>query len=177
MDFMKVLHACQPCTEFREERLTNAQVESIVVAGQSAPVVEELQESFHISAIRSEYAQEYLEIPITDLPEKTRDEIKTGGPVYFIISVKDNQQSPESMFLYAGMIMAHMQMQATSILLGYNFLSEQKTVKLLEAPEQKRRLGIPQDFTPIQILKVGYTEEPVENRTPILSEVFTRIIS
>lgn len=177
MDFLKVMNACQPTKLFNEEPLTNAQIESIIQAGQSAPISADLEESFLISAIRSDRARDYFQGRENELPTQTREEIQNGGPVYFIISVKDREQSKESMYLFAGMIMAHMQLQATNVLLGYNFSSEQPNVKILEKPELKNRLGIPQDYTPIQILKVGYTSESVEHRKPHLSEVFTRIIS
>ena len=177
MEFVKALSLCQPAKTFIEERLTTAQVEQIITAGLAAPVRLELEESFHISAIRSERVLDHFEGEISDFSLQTQEEIKSGGPVYFVISVKDHQHSKESLYLYAGMIMANMQLQATNDFLGYNFTSEQPNLKMLHAPYAKKRLGIPEDFSPIQILKVGYTSEEVERRKPHMSEVFTRIIS
>lgn len=176
MEFDKVINACQPAKIFDEENLTDAQIEGIIKAGQAAPIAKDLQESFHIAAIRSERAEKYLREK-DNLTKLMQDELKNGGPAYFIISVKEAEQSKESMFLYAGMIMAHMQLQATNTLLGFNFSSEQENVHLLGTDEHKEFLDIPTNYNPIQILKVGYTPEEINQREPYLSEVFTRIIS
>ena len=176
MEFEKVIDACQPAREFDAEKLTDAQIEGIVKAGQAAPIVESLQELFHISAIRSERAEKYLK-EADKLTRVMQEELKNGGPVYFVISVKETGQSKEAVFLYAGMIMAHMQLQATNTLLGFNFSSEQKNVQLLGTEAHKKFLGMPTNYHPIQILKVGYTPEAINLRKPLLSEVFTRIIS
>ncbi|APZ49395.1 hypothetical protein BW721_06715 [Jeotgalibaca sp. PTS2502] len=98
-----------------------------------------------------------------------------GGPVYFIISVKESDLSEESAHLYAGIVMGNMQLQATNSFLGYRFASEQKKVTLIDQV-LKERLEIPQDFKPVQVLKVGYVEEDIKKRKVSHGEVLTNII-
>lgn len=175
MDFSKVLHLSQPVEDFQQIRLTRAQVEMMVEAGQCAPIAQEFKNAFHISVIRSErvMADEDLK---KKMPSYALQEIQTGGPVFFIISVKNGQLKNELTYLYTGMIMANMQLQATAELLGYAFSSKPEKVNLFHTPEWKNKLSIPREFTPIQILKVGYSVEAVNERTPFLSEVLSRIV-
>ncbi|AZP04627.1 nitroreductase family protein [Jeotgalibaca ciconiae] len=177
MEFEKVLIQNHPCERFMDVKLTNAQIESVVKAGQSAPILDDLRENFHIAVIRSERALHLLRDSKKEIPEDLVEEMTAGGPVYFIVSVKDHKLAKESIYLYAGIIMGNMQLQATSIFLGYNFASEQKKVELIDTLELKEKLGIPAEFEPVQILKVGYTEEDIKNRKISHGEVFTKIIS
>lgn len=175
MEFEKVIAQNHTSEHFKGIHLTRAQIESIVKAGQSAPIVDELRDQFHISVISSERALEYLTESGKNIPAHLIEEVSLGGPVYFIISVKESDLSEESVYLYAGIVMGNMQLQATNNFLGYRFASEQKKVALIDQI-LKERLEIPQDFKPVQFLKVGYVEEDIKKRKVSHGQVLTNII-
>ena len=168
MNFSKTIQLSQQANGFQQIQLTRAQIEQLKNAGKSALLEEKIRNLFHISTIRSERVLAEDTGKIEDVSEDTERELQAGGPVFFVLSVKEGQLSEKSAYLYAGMMMAHMQLQATDIQLGYTFHSEQEKVNILSKNEWKSRLHIPRDFSPIQILKIGYPTVPINEREPYL---------
>ncbi|UJF15465.1 hypothetical protein LZ578_10920 [Jeotgalibaca sp. MA1X17-3] len=177
MNFSKVIQLSQSAKGYQQIKLTNAQIEEIEKSGRRAIPEKIIGDFFHISMIRSEEVlMEKDSEELTDISEDTSRELRAGGPVFFVISVKDGELSTELISFYTGMIMATMQLQITDLLLGYSFSAPQEKLRLLNMPEWKNRLDVPRDYSVVQILKVGYPDEPVNKRVPYLGSLLSRIL-
>ena len=146
MDFRKVVVINHPTVEFSNIELSEAQIESIILAGLSTPIPVELYKKFHITFY------------------KEQENKTNSGPVNIVISLKDGEEFKEAKYLFAGMIMGQMQLAATNLLLGYAYVTEEGVLADLAKPEQKEMIGIPANYTPIQQLRLGYPAEEVRER-------------
>lgn len=144
MDFTKVAALNRPTEKLVAVEMTDAQIEAIIVAGLAAPIPEHLYDKFHITF--------YCE----------KENFK--GPINIVVSLKDGLESESSKYLFAGMIMAQMQLATTNSLLGYQYSDDEGELERISAPEVKAEIGIPSHYTPIQQLRVGYPENRVDTR-------------
>ena len=144
MDFTKVAALNRPTEKLVAIELTEAQIEAVVVAGLAAPIPENLYDKFHITFYSEEGA--------------------VKGPINIVVSLKDGEESESSKYLFAGMIMCQMQLAATNALLAYQFITEDEGFAKISSPETKKEIGIPDNYTPIQQLRVGYPENRVDSR-------------
>lgn len=177
MNFTKVIKLSQPENDFQQIELTRAQIEEIEQAGQHALLSQEIRDLFHISVIRSEKGlMENESAQVRDRAEDTKRELQAGGPIFFVISVKEHALPTESIYLYTGMMMAAIQLQATDLLLGYSFSAQPEKIKHLNSPDWENRLGIPHGFSAVQIVKIGYPEKAVDKRVPYLGNLLSRVL-
>ncbi|MGP6140471.1 hypothetical protein [Jeotgalibaca sp. A127] len=144
MDFTKIVALNRPTENLVTVELTDAQIEAIIVAGLAAPIPEELYNKFHITFYSEEENKK--------------------GPVNIVVSLKDGEELESSKYLFAGMIMAQMQLATTNLLLGYQFITDEAGFINLSTPDKKQEIGIPDNYTPIQQLRVGYPEHKVDTR-------------
>lgn len=177
MNFSKVIQLSQSAKGYQQIELTNAQIEEIETSGRRAIPEKIISDLFHISMIRSEEVlKEKDSEELVNISEDTSRELSAGGPVFFVISVKDGELSAELTSFYTGMMMGTMQLQATDLLLGYSFSAPQEKIHILNRSEWKNRLGIPRDHSAVQLLKVGYPNEPVNERIPYLGSLLSRVL-
>lgn len=144
MDFTKIIALNRPTKELLEIELTDAQIEAIIVAGLAAPIPVDLFDIFHITF--------YCEAS------------NKKGPVNIVVSLKGGEEADGNMHLFAGMIMAQMQLATTNLLLAYQFITDEEEFKNISSPESKQKIGIPENYTPIQQLRVGYPSGKVDAR-------------
>lgn len=177
MNYSNVIQLSQIAKKYKHIKLTRAQIEEIEMSGRRAIPEKAVGDLFSISMIRSEdVLMEKGSEELIDISEDTSRELSGGGPVFFVISVKEGSLTTELTSFYTGMIMATMQLQITDLLLGYSYSAPQEKIRLLNMPEWKNRLDIPRDFLAVQILKVGYPNEPVSQRVPYLGSLLSRTL-
>lgn len=156
MDFRRAVIINRPVERFSNFELSDAQIESIILAGLATPIPSELYKKFHIN-----FYKEQLES-------------KNSGPINIVISLKDEEEQKESKYLFAGMIMGQMQLAVTSLLLGYKYVTDSQELNELSNPDQKEKLGIPANYTPIQKLQIGYPAEEVRDRDGLENSVLAK---
>ena len=155
MDFTKVAALNRPTEKLVAIELTEAQIEAIIVAGLAAPIPEKLYDKFHIT-FYSEQGD-------------------ARGPINIVVSLKDGETDESSKYLFAGMIMCQMQLATTNSLLAYQYITDEEGFARISSPEAKKEIGIPENYTPIQQLRVGYPENRVDSReTHTLSSLMER---
>lgn len=156
MNFRRAVIINRPVERFSSFELSDAQIESIILAGLATPIPTDLYKKFHITFY------------------KEQSDSKNSGPVNIVISLKDEKEQKESKYLFAGMIMGQMQLAVTSLLLGYKYITDSQELSELSTPDQKEKIGIPTNYTPIQKLQIGYPAEEVRDRDGLENSVLAR---
>jgi nitroreductase len=174
MEFMKALYERQSTRKFQKTTLSQGQIEIILKAGQAAPIGRKLFENLHITVVKNAEALVAIKAAAVEATGKPEANPLYDAPVLFLVSAKEADQPVN--IANAAVIVENMHLQATEQFLGSCFLMGIMFNGTLAAPGLKGKLGIPEGFSPVAGLVVGYPHGYLIDREPTLDKISYNIV-
>jgi nitroreductase len=169
METMKTLAVRKAIRNYRPEQISEDELNKVLCAGSFAPVGLAAFDNYRLTVVQDKRLLQH----ITDATARAFDynpmmsNTIYGAPTLIIIStIRDaNPEMPGLEIASAACIADTMLIAATDIGLASIYLCA--FVEGFKAePELTKELGLPDRFSPVAGILLGYTDEPYENRQP-----------
>lgn len=179
MNFKKVLLTRQSTRDYKDEQLTTDEVASILTAGMHAPVGRGQYQNLHITVVQDQavldrmceatWARLALEKKVMELkgedssvlPENPN--VFFGAPTVIFVSHKGLGAPTGIAWSNAISVVNQMHLEATNLGLGscyvWGALDAMRTIPALDHTDL---LELPEGFTPLCALAVGYPTKPLK---------------
>ena len=175
MDTFKTIATRKSTRGFKDNQIEEKDLIKILAAGGSAPVGMGAYETMHLTIVQSKTQLE----KIADLVAATLNRKDTqpfyGAPTLIIVSGKKGNYGMAIEELNAGCIAENMLLAATELGLGSVFMLS--TVIAFKAdPLLIKSLNIPDGYTPICSIIVGYTKEGIKSKNDMTNKISYNVI-
>lgn len=171
MELMDVMALRKSSRAYKKDALTEAQIETLLEAGAMAPVGRALYETLHYTVVTDEAVlKEISDKALEAAGNVGGPDPLYGAPVFILISTKTEMANGIGI-ANASCVIDHMHMAATEMGLGSCYIWG--CMQPFKAnPEMAQIFKLPEGFTPVAGLIVGYTEaeakkRPVENKISV----------
>jgi nitroreductase len=187
MEFDKVLKMRRSCRKFRDAEITKAELDAILLAGCSAPVGSNLYRDVHITVIQDKTVLEKLSAAtvrrmqdplmrekmkkiIGEMAERAQEAAPAvipfyGAPAVIIVSHRNQDLQPGIEYANVTSIIQTMHLAATNMGLGSVFIwGILESMRIYPDLDKSALLNLPDGFSPLMGLSVGYPVKPLEER-------------
>ena len=155
MDFEKVLLSRKSCRQYLDKAVEADKLEKVVIAGSLAPIGQPKMGAPALSVVTDKEMLKtlgYLMAPAVDI------DICYGAPALIVVSCPP--ASPGIADQNAACVVEMMSLMATSLGLGNIYLYG-VAAALQKNEELMKKLSIPENYTPLAALALGYGTEEV----------------
>ncbi|HJD45500.1 MAG TPA: nitroreductase family protein [Candidatus Mediterraneibacter norfolkensis] len=172
MELLNAIASRRAIRSYKKTSVEDSKIEQILKAGCSAPIGKSLYDHLRITVVQN---QEILRSISEGLKANMHVDFDPmyNAPVLILISSKQ-MPFPNIEFADAGCIMQNMMLEATEQGLGSVVIWGSSMV-VNAVPDLKKALLIPDDYTAVSGIVVGYAEEAVEAKELTLSIHVDRI--
>lgn len=186
METMKTIANRQSCRAYTGEQITEAELQTILQAGNAAPVAFGKYSNIMITVVQRQNILEKIDAIGAKFYGMPNMQIRFGAPTLIIVSAKINGDMPD--FLKpmtqndngwancdTACVMENMALAATDLGLGNVYLYG-VAVAIAQDIELCAELKIPKDFKPLSALPVGKASKPLKERELAMDKVVIEYI-
>lgn len=165
MEFEDVIRLRKSCRKYTDEQISNDDLQNILNAGQLAPIAGADYSMSHITVVQDKsFLEELDEACEITTPNGKKIRPFYNAPTIIVLSVtgpsKDNIE-----YSNVGCAIENMMLEATNLGLGSVYLWGWLH-KLRKRPELIARFNLPEGYSIISALAVGYAADPATSREP-----------
>ena len=171
---MKVMHTRQTTRSYQTFGLSQGQIEMMLQAGQNAPISRGRFEDYHITVIKNSEILAAITSAAKEVTGNADKDPLYGAPAFFVVSAKEPAK-PGSI-ASAAAIVENMHLQARAEQLGSCFLKGMIANGTLDAEKKKKKIGIPEGFTPVAGMVAGYPHGYLHDRPRTLDKIASNIV-
>lgn len=154
--------------EYGNCKVSKEDIDSLLVAGSLAPVGMGLYENIHFTVVTNEPVLELIDKAAAKKMGKEDSHPIYGAPALIIVSSSPGKfVIPGIKELNCGCILENMMLAATEAGLGSVFLLA-ATEAMCEDAAIMEKLNIPEGFTPVGTLGVGYTSMEIKEKEKVI---------
>jgi nitroreductase len=187
MEFSKVLEMRHSSRKFRDVQITKAEIDAILLAGCNAPVGSNLYRDVHITVVQDKTVLEKLnaatfrrmqdpqmrqklEKIIGEMSERAKESAPAavpfyGAPTVILVSHRNQDLQPGIEYANVTSIVQIMHLAATNLGLGSVFVwGILESMRMYPDLDRSALLNLPDGFSPLMGLIVGYPVKPLEER-------------
>jgi nitroreductase len=160
MDTMKAIMKRQSVRAFTEEQISENELRTILQAGYAAPIGGAKFDSMHFTVIQNADFLMKFRKSAADFVQKPEANPLYGAPTFLVIS--SNAVNPVA-YANAGCVIENMSLAATDLGLGSVYIFG--CIAALNADQEiLKELELPEGFTPVSGIILGYPVTPFQDR-------------
>ncbi len=163
MEFTKVLYTRKSCRAYQDLPVSDAELKTVLAAGNTAPVGLGAFGTLHITVIRNKAFIQALSRATCEFMKRD------GDPMYntpVLILVSSTPGTPPTIeFQNTAAVIENMLLAATDLGLGSVYIMG-AVAALRTKPELMARLDLPEGHVPIAGLALGHPLDPLTRREP-----------
>lgn len=176
METLKAIAMRKSARAYKPEQITGEELEAVLSAGCASPVGMGRYEALHLTVIKNrDLLDKIAAASKVNSPRKDMGDPFYGAPTAVFVSSTKDENAPGAPveLANAACIIENMHIAATDLGLGSVYLMG--VVGMTDGnTELHREMGIPEGYTPVSAMALGYPVEPlteVRGRNPISMNV------
>ncbi|HHV12190.1 MAG TPA: nitroreductase [Clostridiales bacterium] len=170
MEMMETILKRQSVRAFTEEQIKESELETILRAGYASPIGGAKFESMHFTVIQNADFLKRFRVSAAEFVQKPDANPLYGAPTFIVVS--SNAVNPVA-YANAGCVIENMCLAATELGLGSVYIYG--CIAALNADQDLlKELGLPEGFTPVSGVILGYPAAPVQEREVPFGRIATK---
>ena len=160
MNTLEAITGRYSCRAYKNEQITEEDLEKILEAGMAAPVASAAYDTLHITIVRKQDVFDQINTGVSDLIFKMmgrRMDKNFGAPTMIFISSKPAMMSGME-YANASTVLENMAIAAVSLGID-NIIWGAAAVVVAQSEKLMKELEIPEGFKPVLCLSLGYAVE------------------
>ena len=175
METLKAIAMRKSTRAFKPEQISDEDLDIILGAGCAAPVGMGAYETIHLTVLQNQDLMEQINSATAEAFEKPDLKPLYGAPTLVIVSSKKHSRIPNIEYANAACIIENMLLAATDLGLGSVFLWG-FIGPLNASPDILNKLDIPEGFTPVSGVALGYPAEPLDDEKELKKTISMNMV-
>ncbi len=159
METLKAIAMRRSTRAFKPEQISEQELDAVLKAGCAAPVGMGAYETVHLTVLQNRELMEEIAKAAAKAFGRPGMDPFYGAPTVVIVSSTKNRMVPNIEYANAACIIENMLLAATDLGLGSVYLWG--FIRALnDSPDLLKKLDLPEGFTPVSAVALGYPVEP-----------------
>lgn len=175
METLKAIAMRRSTRAFQPKQISEQELDTILRAGCAAPVGMGAYEAVHLTVLQNrELMEEIAEAAAKAFGRPDMNPFY-GAPTVVIVSGTKNRRVPNIEYANAACIIENMLLAATDLGLGSVYLWG--FIRALnDSPDLLKKLDLPEGFTPVSAVALGYPVEPLTGEKKLEKRIAINIV-
>ena len=158
MEMIEIIAMRKSTRSYKSEQISQDSLTTILNAGCAAPVGLGAYNSLHLTVIQNSDLLDKITKGTANVFANPKMKPFYGAPTLVIVSAKENEKAPHIELANAGCIIENMSLAATDLGLGSVYLMA-FLASFSADNELLKELNLPEGFTPVSGMALGYPTE------------------